>query len=307
VSRFLLVAVWMVPACQSPSSSNPAMPPLTKPDVETGWTGGGDSQEDSRIETGDSGVSGGTDSGFPETVERVDCSRISAANPTWEVCETGIEECAGVFGDGAGCDAYCAAAGLICKARFGGEPGCNKEPQNVLQCGDNNGHTSDWCVCGPSDGTESDPDPGCPVDSSNPPVFRELGYRSASYGQRHNWVLDCRDYAYSAAGAEHRECDSAYAPDGSRQGTASFVFENVPRGWYTAYVGGRHTENRNPSGARFLVDGHAATINQRSSSGSAVWDLHGQYCLEGRVEVVLDSTVNSGSDSVMGVRLDPVR
>jgi len=78
----------------------------------------------------------------------VDCSKISSANPAWEVCETGDHFCAGVFTDGAGCQAYCAAAGLVCIARYGGEPGCQKEPENVLDCFENNGHNSDWCECG---------------------------------------------------------------------------------------------------------------------------------------------------------------
>ncbi len=78
----------------------------------------------------------------------VDCSLISAENPAWEVCETGPSTCAGVFGDGAGCVAYCAAAGLVCQARYGGEPGCIKEPANPLDCFEDNGHQSDWCECG---------------------------------------------------------------------------------------------------------------------------------------------------------------
>jgi len=80
--------------------------------------------------------------------DATDCSAISAANPAWEVCETGPDFCAGVFTDGAGCEAYCAPAGLQCTARFGGEPGCVKEPENVLDCFENNGHQSDWCECG---------------------------------------------------------------------------------------------------------------------------------------------------------------
>ncbi len=78
----------------------------------------------------------------------VDCSLISAANPAWEVCETGPGFCAGVFTDGAGCQAYCAPAGLTCTARFGGEPGCIQEPGNVIDCNASNGHQSDWCECG---------------------------------------------------------------------------------------------------------------------------------------------------------------
>lgn len=80
--------------------------------------------------------------------EPVDCGLIAAASSAWEVCETGAEFCAGVFTDGAGCEAYCAPVELPCTARYGGEPGCAKEPENVLSCSDSNGHQSDWCECG---------------------------------------------------------------------------------------------------------------------------------------------------------------
>ena len=230
---------------------------------------------------------------------------ISSADADWEVCEVGLEQCAGVYTDGAGCHAYCGAAGLVCTARYGGEPGCNKEPQNVIGCDEQNGHTSDWCVCGLAGESTTTPDTDCPSDPQNSPVLLEQGYRSATYSPRHNWVLDCRDYGYTAGSAEHEACDGSYHPDGSRTGTATYVFENVPRGRYDVYVGGRHTENRNSSGARFLVNGQAVVINQRTG-GDFEWDHHGRYCLEGRVEVVLDSAVNSGSDSTWGARLSPL-
>ena len=41
---------------------------------------------------------------------------------------------------------------------------------------------------------------GGPTGQGEP---REQGYRDARYEQRNNWVLDCRDYAYSARGDEH--------------------------------------------------------------------------------------------------------
>jgi hypothetical protein len=69
------------------------------------------------------------------------------ANSNYEVCVEQPGVCHGVFTNGAGCVAFCAAAGMVCTARFGGEPGCQKEPQNVLGCSDNNGHQSDWCEC----------------------------------------------------------------------------------------------------------------------------------------------------------------
>ncbi len=83
-----------------------------------------------------------------EPVEQDRCSRISAANPAWEVCETGENYCAGVFTDGAGCDAYCAAAGLVCTAKREASPGCRIDP-GTLVCGQDSGHQSDWCECRP--------------------------------------------------------------------------------------------------------------------------------------------------------------
>ncbi|MFP6683809.1 MAG: hypothetical protein VB934_03815, partial [Polyangiaceae bacterium] len=237
--------------------------------------------------------------------EPVDCGLISA-NPAWEVCETSDTSCAGVFNDGAGCNAYCAAAGLECAGRFGGEPGCMKEPENVLGCDDNNGHQSDWCECVAPDGPVDPPDPpDCDEDSRNPAVYAEQGYMSAVYTKRHNWALTCYpNYGYTAGSSEHQACDSQYQPDGSRTGTATHTFSNVPAGRYDVFVGGRHTENRNPAGALFIVDGHNALIDQRDDA-NYVWDLHGQYCLVGDVKVTLDSSVNNGSDSLMGVRLVP--
>ncbi|MEZ4227241.1 MAG: MYXO-CTERM sorting domain-containing protein [Polyangiaceae bacterium] len=74
------------------------------------------------------------------------CAGI-AANPSYEVCEETPQSCAGVFTDGSGCVAFCAAAGMTCSARYGGEPGCLKEPNNPLGCADDNGHGSDYCEC----------------------------------------------------------------------------------------------------------------------------------------------------------------
>ncbi len=89
-----------------------------------------------------------TDDDDDDDTAPVDCSAISAASAAWEVCETGPTFCAGVFTDGAGCNAYCAPSGLPCTARYGGEPGCQQEPQNPWNCSDENSHESDWCECG---------------------------------------------------------------------------------------------------------------------------------------------------------------
>ena len=79
----------------------------------------------------------------------------------------------------------------------------------------------------------------------------------------------------------------------------------MPPGRYDVFVGGRHTENRNLAGARFLVNGQVSSIDQRIHSPDRVWDLHGRHCLSGRVEILFDSTVNGGSDSLLGARLVP--
>ena len=78
----------------------------------------------------------------------VDCGAIPAADPDWELCVATETTCEGVYADGAGCDAYCAAAGLRCTSRYGGEPGCQKEADYPIACGEVNDHQSDWCECG---------------------------------------------------------------------------------------------------------------------------------------------------------------
>lgn len=190
----------------------------------------------------------------------VDCSGI-ANHPTFELCDSGPNFCAGVFTNGEGCTAFCAAAGLLCSARYGGEPGCQQEPQTVLSCGDNNGHLSDWCEC---QGTN--PNPNCSPDPLNPPTYQEQHYTLATYFNRSAWVLTCYDYAYTA--------------------------------------------NRNPAGALVEVTSagqtYTAYIMQRDSSGTVQLDLHGRYCLDGTVTVVMDSTMSGASDSIRSVVLTPV-
>lgn len=232
--------------------------------------------------------------------QNVDCSGIDA-QPAFELCESSPDHCAGVYTNGAGCIAYCAAAGLVCTARFGGEPGCQKEPDYPIDCNENNDHLSDWCACG-----RGGSDPDCEIDPGDPPVLAEQHYRQAVFDPRSSWVLDCRDYAYTARFDEHTACDSQYVP-GSGRGSATFTFD-VPRGLYDVYIEGRHTENRNPDGARVVVTSngqtHVVYIMQRDDAG-IVMDLHGRYCLDGNVTVVIDSTVSSASDSVRRVRLAP--
>ena len=74
------------------------------------------------------------------------CDGITA-NPAYELCQSSATTCSGVFNDGKGCVAYCAAAGMICKARYGAGSGCAKEPPPAIPCDATNGHQSDWCDC----------------------------------------------------------------------------------------------------------------------------------------------------------------
>jgi hypothetical protein len=150
--------------------------------------------------------------------------------------------------------------------------------------------------------------PGEPDPPTGDGVERIIHYKdaAASFTQRRNWVLDCRDYAYTARFDEHRECDSRYDPDGAGRGTATFTFTGVVPDRYTVWIEGRHTGNRNPSMMLVVVEGVERRINQRDEAG-LVWDLHGEYDLAGDVAVLIDSTREEGSDSVRSVRITPVR
>lgn len=74
------------------------------------------------------------------------CDGIKAI-ASYELCTETPTTCAGLFNDASGCTAYCAAAGMICTARFGAAPGCVKEANAPIPCGANNAHGSDWCEC----------------------------------------------------------------------------------------------------------------------------------------------------------------
>jgi len=242
---------------------------------------------------GEGGAGGGTQ-------QPVDCSGI-AQHPNFELCDSSPTHCAGVFTNGAGCSAFCAAAGLQCTAAFGGEPGCQKE-SGSLSCG-TTGHQSDWCECGPSNAPPSN----CPTDPNNPPAQVDQHYNQASFNPRSSWVLTCQSYAYTAQFAEHEACDNLYQA-GSGKGTATFVVTVNP-GQYDVYIEGRHTENRNPAGMRVEVNNGTASyvtfINQKDNSGAIKMDLHGTYCLDGQVEIIIDSSMSGASDSVKSVRLQP--
>jgi len=153
------------------------------------------------------------------------------------------------------------------------------------------------------------------VDECAPPppppepgaVERSMHYRDAVYSNRRTWVVRCDDYAFTASGDEHVEtdCDGAYRPGGDRRGTATFTFTDVVRADYEVIIRSRHTENRNPAGALFVVDGVERRISQRSDRDRTD-DVWGVARLEGAVDVVLDSSREGQSDSVISVRLMPV-
>ena len=101
-------------------------------------------------------IGGRPDSPESEEQSAVECNRISDLNPRWEVCEETQDQCSGVFTDGAGCQAFCAAAGLVCKARYNGSPGCGLDGRRPIPCLAHNGHRSDWCMWPPERQSESE-------------------------------------------------------------------------------------------------------------------------------------------------------
>ncbi len=152
-----------------------------------------------------------------------------------------------------------------------------------------------------------------PVDAgvpTGPRVTRRLGYMNATYTLRRNFVFRCdANYAYTARGDHASEdCTGGYNPDGTLRGTATFTFPSVVPGAYDIVVTSRHSSNRNPLGALFVVNGEPSRIDQRTGPGTLtlVDDTWGRRTLAGTVTVVLDATNNRGSDSVSAVTLRPV-
>ncbi len=158
----------------------------------------------------------------------------------------------------------------------------------------------------------SPPDPPDPTA-----VRRTMHFSEASYTNRGTWVVPCppghpshnalRNYAFTASGDEHdpTDCDGGYMPGGSRRGTAVFHFDAVVRARYRVVIRSRHTENRNPAHALFVVDGEERRIDQTTSDAYED-DVWGERMLEGTVDVVLDSTREGNSDAVTSVTLEPI-
>jgi hypothetical protein len=148
----------------------------------------------------------------------------------------------------------------------------------------------------------------CPVVPDGPPKSVQIGYADAVYSEHHNWVLRCdydEGYAFTAKGDQAMlDCSGQYAPDGTRRGTATFTFVDLPAAEYQISIKSRHSANRNPLGALFVVAGEGKRIDQLV--GDMVVDVWGTKLLGGTVDVVLDSSMEGESDSVTWVRLDPV-
>lgn len=149
----------------------------------------------------------------------------------------------------------------------------------------------------------------CPQAPERPAKPVQIDYPDASYTQRHNWVFRCDfipPYAYTA-GSPHpgEDCEDLYMPDTSSAGTATFTFEDLPAATYRITIQARHSANRNPKGALFIVDGEGRRVDQTVGS-EVVVDEWGTKFLTGTIDVVLDSSLDSESDSVAWVRLEPV-
>lgn len=159
----------------------------------------------------------------------------------------------------------------------------------------------------------------CEMTPPPPPpdaVTRRLHFHQATFTNRATWVVPCepgragfsalRDYAFTASGDEHvpTDCDGLYRAGGNRRGTATFTFDAVVAATYDVIIRARHTENRNPSGALFVIGGDGRRLSQIGDGYvDTTW---GRLALSGRVEVVLDSSMESQSDAVTEVSLVPV-
>lgn len=80
----------------------------------------------------------------------VDCSGITAAG--YELCSSSETTCEAVFTDGAGCDAVCAAAGLVCVSAAENADNACAADTSLPPVACSSGHSSDYCVCSGSGG-----------------------------------------------------------------------------------------------------------------------------------------------------------
>jgi hypothetical protein len=160
----------------------------------------------------------------------VDCSLISSANGAWEVCVKEDHLCAGVYTDGAGCQAYCTAAGLVCVARYGGEPGCQKEPEYAIDCDEQNTHKSDWCECGLTAGSKPPP----PTNPDPPILPADCAPKPGTLGAGQTYTLGVDAHS----GDEDTTQPKTDANDGKNGDNPKFQRYNVARAhndyWYTS-------------------------------------------------------------------------
>lgn len=150
----------------------------------------------------------------------------------------------------------------------------------------------------------------CPEPPPLPAMEQTIHYSDATYTEREKWVHRCQDgfdYAYTAGGDEHvpLDCGGLYVATGTRSGTATFSFTGLVAASYEVAIRSRHTINRNPQGALFIVDGESDRVQQDDNLDFTT-DIWGTKFLEGDIDVVLDSTMENESDSVIWVRLTPV-
>lgn len=227
------------------------------------------------------------DTGEPD----LDCNDIAMANPAWEVCDVSDSHCSGVFTDGAGCNAFCAAAGLTCTARYGGEPGCQLELQNPWSCDADNGHMSDWCQCGTPGSTPVDPPPAgsctpaagnlAPGQSFTVEVDAHTGDEETTQPRtdandnrngdsarfrRTNVARAHLDYWYTSAHQEPGEP----SPSGVQFVDYTPPFVNRGIGRYRITARYRQTENRADYNAEYIVHhaGGSSTILRNQTTGT---------------------------------------
>jgi pectate lyase len=109
---------------------------------------GGTLGPDSGLLDPDSGLLGPDTGESPPGVSIVDCGLIAVATDNWELCFEGDNHCEAIYLDGAGCDAVCAEAGLVCTGAYENhDETCAPDyDRPVLPC--DSGHESDYCICG---------------------------------------------------------------------------------------------------------------------------------------------------------------
>jgi len=90
---------------------------------------------------GDGGAAMGADAG---DAPPVDCAPIAAR---YDLCEATASSCLAVYEDGEGCDAVCAAAGLVCVGAHENVDGMCAPDLSRPALGCDSGHGSDYCVC----------------------------------------------------------------------------------------------------------------------------------------------------------------